>query len=306
MSLRARLLNGWLRRVEKPFLARCEDPKLLRNRFETTARLLFHPPRGTQMQWHVLEHGQRRIEVLDVVPRELESDGVILYLHGGGFVFGSPRVYAAMAAQIGKRLKARAVLPKYRLAPEAPFPAAFEDVRLAWDGLIGSGVQPGQIVIGGDSAGGALALGLLGQLVAEKMPLPAGVFCFSPLTDMTYSGESFAKNAEAEVLLAAERASHMAELYLAGHSHTDPRVSPLFADFQVAPPVWISVGDTEILYDDARRMAARLKEQGVAATLHEGRDLPHVWPMFHNTLPEARETLDALAACLRQRLAAPA
>ncbi|MFC6636503.1 alpha/beta hydrolase fold domain-containing protein [Sulfitobacter sp. JBTF-M27] len=305
MSLRARLLNIWLRRVEKPLMARASDPVQLRQRFERTARIIFHAPRGTQMQWYVIEHAQRRVEALEIVPPELNEDAVLLYIHGGGFVFGSPRTHAAMAAQLCKRLHARAVLPRYRLAPEAPFPAAFDDVRLAWDALCASGVRPDQIVIGGDSAGGALALSLLGQLISEKAPLPAGVFCFSPLTDLTYSGQSFQKNAEVEVLLAASRAADTSAQYLKGHSKTDPRVSPLWAKYDGAPPVWITVGDTEILYDDARRLAARLAEANVDVTLEERHDLPHVWPIFHNILPEARDTLDDLAIWIRRQLMSP-
>lgn len=306
MSLRARVLNQWLRRVEKPAMARATDPILMRDRFERHARLFFRAPRGTQRQWITLEQGQRRMDALDMVPAALNSDAVLLYLHGGGFVFGSPRTHAAMAAQLGHRLSARVVLPRYRLAPEAPFPAAFDDVRLAWDALCASGVPPGHIVIGGDSAGGALALSLLGQLVADRVALPAGVFCLSPLTDMSHSGESFRSNAGKEALLPASRAGDMGEMYLGGHPVDDPRVSPLNADFTGAPPVWITVGDTEILRDDARRMAARLQEAKVQAVLRERRDLPHVWPIFHNILPEARETLDELAQWIRQQLGSPA
>lgn len=306
MSLRARLLNHWLRQVEKPAMARADDPALMRDRFERHAKLFFRAPRGTTRQWIALEQGPHRIDALDVVPANLQDDTVLLYIHGGGFVFGSPRTHAAMAAQLGHRLQARVVLPRYRLAPEAPFPAAFDDVRLAWDALCASGVRPERIMIGGDSAGGALALSLLGQLVADRAALPAGVFCFSPLTDMSHSGESFRANARREALLPASRAGDMGQMYLGGHSVDDPRVSPLKADYVGAPPVWITVGDTEILHDDARRMAARLQEAGVHATLRERTDLPHVWPIFHNVLPEGRETLDEVAGWIRQQLGSPA
>ena len=303
MSLRARLLNGWLRRVERPAMARAAGPESLRKRFDLQARLFFHAPRGTQTRWRVLEHGSRNIKALEVLPRELSNDAVILYLHGGGFVFGSPRGYAAMLAQLARRLGVRAVLPRYRLAPEAPFPAAFDDARIAWEGLLRSGVPAKRIVIGGDSAGGALALSLLGQLIKDGADLPAGVFCFSPLTDVNFEGESFRSNALAEVVLPAERASSMAQMYLNGQNANDPQVSPLFANFEGSPPVWITVGDTEILRDDARRMVEVLDNAGVSTTFAEKRDLPHVWPLFHNILPEARRTLDDLAEWIRQELA---
>ncbi|MDG1168532.1 MAG: alpha/beta hydrolase fold domain-containing protein [Sulfitobacter sp.] len=264
--------------------------------------MFFHAPRGTQMQWQVLEHDGRRADVLEVVPEELSSTAVIFYIHGGGFIFGSPRTHAAMAAALGKRLAALVVMPRYRRAPEAPFPAAFDDVRVAFDGLCASGVPARQIVIGGDSAGGALALALLGQLLADQADLPGAVFCFSPLTDLSYSGDSFRHNSEVEAVLPADRAAQMAEMYLQGHAADDPRASPLFANFAGAPPVWITAGDTEILRDDARRMTALMQASKVAVTYIEQRDLPHAWPIFHNILPEARQTLDDLADWIRQQL----
>lgn len=297
--MQARLLNAWLRRVEKPRMARAKGPEDLRRSLEQQARLLFHAPRGTQMQWQVLETGAGRIEALDVVPRHLRSDGVVLYIHGGAFVFGSPRTHAALAAALAKRLGARVILPLYRLGPEAPFPAAPQDIRMAWDGLLAQGIAADQIVVGGDSAGGALALGLLAELIADNAACPLGTFCLSPLTDMTYSGDSFTTNAASEAILAAHRADELRTYYLGSALPDQPKASPLFADFNGAPSVWLTVGDTEILRDDSRRMAKRLEEQGVHVTFEERHDLPHVWPLFHNILPEARETLDQIAGWIK-------
>ncbi|GLT11817.1 hydrolase [Sulfitobacter porphyrae] len=302
MSLLRPVLNSYLRLVEKPRLARAEGPEQMRANLEMQARYFFHAPRGTQKQWQVLQAAGRQVEALEVVPRVLTSDSVILYIHGGGFVFGSPRTHAAMLGKIGQLTGMRAVLPRYRLAPEAPFPAAATDVRTAWDGLIASGVKPAQVIVGGDSAGGALALGLLAELAGAGAAQPAGVFCFSTLTDLTYSGASFLQNAQAEAVLVAERADEMCRMYLGNHPAEDPAVSPLFADFTGAAPVWLTVGDTEILRDDSRRMAARLREQGVDVCFTEVRDLPHVWPILHNILPEARASLRALAVWISQRL----
>ncbi|KIN75089.1 Acetyl-hydrolase [Sulfitobacter noctilucae] len=305
MSLRARLLNRWLRGVEKPMMARAKGADALRRRLELNARLLFHPPRGTQMQWQVMEQDQRRVEVLEVVPRQLSSDTVILYAHGGGFVFGSPRTHAAMLAQLCRRTGARAILPRYRRAPEAPYPAAIDDMWTAWGSLLRSGVEPGQIIIGGDSAGGALALSLLARLIHEKADLPAGVFCFSPLTDMTFSGDSLVENANKEAVLPATRAHEMTQMYLAGQAPDSPLISPLRGDFSDAPPVWITAGDTEILRDDARRMVSVLQAAGRRVQYAEKHDLPHVWPLFHNILPEARASLDELAGWITHELGSP-
>lgn len=280
-------------------MARASGPGALRRALDWNARLFFHAPRGTQMQWQVLEAGPHRVEALEVVPRNLHSDGVVLYIHGGGFVFGNPNTHAAMAAALAKRLGARVVLPRYRLAPEAPFPAAPIDIQTAWDGLLAQGITADRIIVGGDSAGGALALGLLAAVCAKGAALPAGTFGFSSLTDLSYSGDSFHTNADREAVLAASRADDLREMYLGQGDATRRDVSPLFADFQGASPVWLTVGDTEILRDDSRRMVSRLEEQGVHVTFKERHDLPHVWPIFHNILPEARETLDQVADWIR-------
>ncbi len=296
MSLLRPALNLWLRTFEKRRM-RTGTTATLRRALEMQARLFFHPPRGTKEQWR--SHGG--VPCLTLTPRSTLPGRVLFYVHGGGFVFGSPDTHSAMAANLAQRIGATAILPRYRRAPEAPFPAAPRDVRAAWDGMLADGINPAQVVLGGDSAGGALVFGLVASLCAERRALPGAVFAFSPLTDLTYSGDSFAANAEDDVLLVAERAAELAELYLQGEAAENPAVSPLFSDFQGAPPVWMTVGDTEILLDDSRRMVARLSRYGVPAELTIARDLPHVWPLMHNILPEARQTLAALSRWIRQR-----
>ncbi len=296
MSRRRVWLNAWLIRVEKPRLARAEDPERLRRNFEMQARLFFHAPRGTVTSWTLLD----TVDAMELRPRGCNEKHVLFYIHGGGFVFGSPKTHAAMAAQLAARIGARAVLPRYRLAPEYPFPAAPDDVMAAWKALLEQGIHPRDVVIGGDSAGGALALGLLSRLCAEGATMPGAVFGMSPLTDLEHKGDSFTTNAQVDVLLPPERAQDMDRLFLGDQSGSDARCSPLNGTFKGAPPVWLTVGDTEILRDDARRMAEVLRRDGVRTDLVEQHDLPHVWPLFHNILPEARDTLDALAAWIRQ------
>ncbi|MEX3313641.1 alpha/beta hydrolase [Sulfitobacter sp. PS-8MA] len=300
MSLRRHLLNRYLRWTEKPLLSR-GSPQLLRRVLELQARLFFRGPRDVRAVWRTLPKGPR---ALWLVPSNAGAR-VILYIHGGGFVFGSPQTHQAMLARLASRSAARAVLPTYARVPEARFPEALEDVRAAWEALRDSGIAAQNIVIGGDSAGGALAFNLLAELCQEGGALPAGVFGLSPLLDMTFSGASFRENAGRDVLLPTERASEMAQLYLNGRDARDPRASPLFADFSTAPPIWLCVSDSEILRDDSRRLAARLKATEVSVTLREEHDLPHVWPLFQNHLPEAQETLTALAAWIRTLPLAP-
>ncbi|GGL51517.1 alpha/beta hydrolase [Wenxinia marina] len=295
MSLALRLLNLWLARVEKPLLRRA-DPMRLRDSFERMGRTLFRPPRGTVCD-RVTLGGVRALRVTgpDVDP---EAAGRLLYLHGGAFVMGSARAYAGMAARLSAALGLPAIVPDYRLAPEHPFPAALQDAGKVWAAL-SADVGAGRIVLGGDSAGGNLALSLLGRLADEGLPGPAATFAFSPLTDFRparLSGAAGSRSANEAVdpMLPVSRLTEVRRLYLAGADPADPRASPVLGRYGGAGPVWLAAGTTEILLDDMREMAARLRADGVAVETHLVDAAPHVWTFFPG-LPESRETLAALA-----------
>lgn len=290
MSLVRRVLNAYLRLTEKPFLARVAEPDLLRQSFEKKAKLLFHPPGGSVFADATLAgvpvHHVRAQGV------DEEAGPLILFFHGGAYVFGSSRTHRAMLARLSAMSGLPAVLPDYRLAPENPFPAAVEDALAVYRAVMD---RPGGVILGGDSAGGGLALALLAEVLRAGLPAPRGLFGLSPLTDLSFSGQSVTMNEATDVVLPAARAEEAATMYLDGADPRDPRASPLFAAFDGAPPVWITAGDTEILLDDTRRMTGRLREQGVVVTEVIEHDLPHVWPIFQTTLPEGRATLQALA-----------
>ncbi len=296
MSLMRPVLNAYLRAVEKRRLATVSNVSDLRRSLNRSARLFFHSPRGTRMFDRHLAGGSR---FLEIQPKHRQGDLVIFYIHGGGFVFGSPRTHAAMLAQLAARSGARVMMPWYRLAPEAPYPAAIDDIETAYLDLIRSGVAGSDIIIGGDSAGGTLTFNLLGQILANGWSKPRAVFGFSPFVDFAREGASYRENAQCEAILPVKRAGEMVDMYLAAADPANPRISPLRAEYKGAPPVWITVGDTEILRDDVRRLNRCLCDQGVTVTFVQMHDLPHVWPIFHNVLPEARRTLDDLAAWIK-------
>jgi acetyl esterase/lipase len=296
VSVRLALLNLGLRLIERPHLARA-SPEDLRASFEFKAKWLFLPPRGTERKAITLGG----LSALSVSGPWSEENRVLLYFHGGGYVFGSPDTHSALVARLARKAGARAVMPRYRRAPEHPFPAAWEDAVAAWDNLLVSGIPPETIILGGDSAGGGLALSLLGTLVERGGSLPRAAFAFSPLTDLTFSGPSIIENAASEAMLPVERCLEMQSLYLAGHAPDDPRVSPLKAQYSPDVPVWLCVGDTEILRDDTTRLADKLKAQGVEAKMELGHKLPHVWPFFAPLLPDANRTLADLADWLRRQ-----
>ncbi|WP_323766978.1 alpha/beta hydrolase [Antarctobacter sp.] len=286
MSVMRVALNAWLRWTEKPHLARTQDAVRLRRTFEAKARFYFRAPWGAQFEPSTLNG----VPVLHV--NSSMSGPIILYVHGGAFIMGSPRTHRAMMARLSRDAGVPACLVKYRLAPEHTHPAALEDVLTCYRALMD---QPGGVILGGDSAGGALVLAALAEILRQDLPRPRGVFAFSPITDLTLSGDSVTRNAEADAILPAARAQETLTRYLNGADARDPTASPLFAEFIGSGPVWLCAGDTEILLDDTRRMADHLRAQGVEVTEIIAQDLPHVWPLFHNLLPEGRATLRDLA-----------
>lgn len=156
------------------------------------------------------------------------------------------------------------------------------------------------MVLGGDSAGGNLALGLLAALLAEGIR-PAGLYAFSPVTDLTFSGASIRENTAADPLLPAARRDDLVQFYLAGARSDDPRASPLLAAFPAPPPVFLQFSKTEILADDSRRIAEKLRAAGGAVTLDPWPDAPHVWVLFDGLVPEAREGLKRVASFVNAR-----
>ena len=295
MSVMKGLLNRYLRTFERPFLERVHGPDDVRKNFNFKARFLFHGPLGVRIKARTLG-GRPGLSIA----KDRTGPG-ILYFHGGAYVFGNPSTHSALVSTLAKKAGARAYLQDYGKAPENPFPAAIEDAEAAWLDLIEGGEDPKSMIIGGDSAGGGLALALLAVLIDKGHPLPAGVFAFSPLTDLTFSGASVQENRQIDVVLPANRVQEMAQLFLGDAPRDDPRASPLFADFFGAPPVYLMVGDTEILRDDTLRLRDRLLQQSVDVSVDVMEDVPHVWPIFHNTLSEARQTLDRLAVWIKQQ-----
>jgi len=216
-------------------------------------------------------------------------------LHGGGYIAGSPRTHAKMLARLSRLTGLEVIAPWYRLAPEHPFPAAFNDAHAAFEALLARGYSASDIILGGDSAGGGLALALLGAICAEGNP-PRGLFAFSPLTDTRSLSPSFSENEHRDPLLPASQKELIADMYLAGHSPLDPRCSPILASFSTPPPpVFLQYSESEILRDDSRRMAEHLRQAGGYVPLDEWRDPPHVWVLFDGLVPEARIALNNVA-----------
>jgi acetyl esterase/lipase len=191
----------------------------------------------------------------------------------------------------------------YRLAPEHPHPAAVEDAVAAVRFAYAAGLAPSRVAVGGDSAGGGLALATLLGLRDERAPLPAAGVCISPWTDLSGSGDSLRANAELDPMVDEDDLRLMASAYLAGRDARAPLASPLFADLRGLPPLLVQVGTAEVLLDDATRLAERARDAGVDVQLEVWEDMIHVWHAFADVLPEGAQAVEGIADFLEKRLA---
>jgi epsilon-lactone hydrolase len=288
MSLRLRALTFVMRLLVRPLLARAVQPVKLRRSYDLVARLFLAPP----FLLHQVEAGLPALHWVRAGP--IHPARIILYLHGGGYVAGNPAGYAAMLGRLSQLTGLHVAAPVYRLAPEHPAPAAFDDAVLAHAGLIARGYAPGDIVLGGDSAGGGLALALLAHLCAHKLH-PAGLFAMSAWTDLSLTGASLQSNAAADPILPVAQMPTLVAMVRGDLAPDDPRLSPLFATFNAPPPVFLQVGTTEILLDDTRRMADVLRGAGGQVEVSELPGVPHVLHLADGYLPEARAALQQIA-----------
>jgi monoterpene epsilon-lactone hydrolase len=229
------------------------------------------------------------------------DSGVLFYLHGGAFALGSIDISREWVARLARATHTRALSIGYRLAPEHPYPAALDDATAAYLWLLKQGVEPSQIFLAGESAGGGLALSMLVRLRDAGHPLPAGAVCISPWADLALTGDSIQDKAQADPILAPSDLDTYAGYYAGKFERTEPLLSPLYADLQGLPPLLIQVGKDEILLDDAVRCAGKARQAGVDVTLETWEGMFHVFHMLP-FLPETKRALESIAAFVSQRL----
>jgi acetyl esterase/lipase len=224
-----------------------------------------------------------------------ESERVILYFHGGVYVIGSATTSVPLVADLVRRTGVSAITLDYRLAPEHPYPAAVEDARAAYEGLLAQGTDPGRIVLAGDSAGGGLAVAALLAAREAGLPMPSCAFLMSPYADLTLSGDTLTERQPLDPIMTLAGLRVRAPEYVAGADATDSLISPIFGDLSGLPPLLIQVGSHEILLSDALRLAARAATSDVAVTLDVTPGVPHVFQGYAALLDEADAALDRAA-----------
>ena len=297
-SLRSRILHQTLHRVTNAINFRFSIQEQ-RTRLDGLARRGIRTPKNVTVS--TTRAGGVHAEWID--PVGFTTNKVILYLHGGGYCICSLDTHRGLAARLALASCARVLIIDYRLAPENPFPAALEDALAAYRWALAQGIPSKQIAIGGDSAGGGLALATAISLREEGQNLPAALFLLSPWTDLTFSGESHRTRKLIDPIFSGESSSlNFGPAYLGVHDPSNPLVSPLFADLHDLPPTLIHVGSDEILLDDSTRLEERLRAAGVDARLEIWEGMWHVFQIFAPYVPEAQQAIREIGNFISEQI----
>jgi acetyl esterase/lipase len=242
------------------------------------------------------------VACIEVTVEGNEPKGALLYFHGGVYVIGSAATSIPLVSDLVRRSGQRAITVDYRLGPENPYPAALDDARAAYEGLLAAGYHPEQIVLAGDSAGGGLAVATLLSIREAGLAQPAGALLMSPYADLTLSGETLSLNEPRDVILTPPGLRARVADYVGEANPSDPHISPVFADLHGLPPLLIQVGSHEILLSDALRLASRAAIDDVPVTLDVTPGVPHVFQSFAAVVDEAGAALDRAAAFVTAQL----
>jgi monoterpene epsilon-lactone hydrolase len=298
ISWQARLLNLLLRFSMKRH-ARCPlNLALLRTDTLDPPRAALRVP--ADMRIDAIHEDGLSFDLADrTTPREAPLRVLVLYLHGGGYLFGSPRTHRQPLLAMARAFRAPAYGLDYRLAPEHPFPAAYDDALQAYQWLLGKHPDAA-IVLAGDSAGAGLAIATALGIRDAGLPPPLAIVGFSPYADLAVTGASVESNGRSCAMFKADAVREAAALYLAGADPRDQRASPLYGDLTGLPPMLLFVSRHELLRDDTLRLADRAVAAGVKVELVVRDKLPHVWPVFMPGLPEARDAFATVAAFARR------
>jgi acetyl esterase/lipase len=297
LSIAGRVLGAATSATLHPLLRRGNAAPATRRVLEALGWIIGQTPRSVDV--HRVHMGGVPVHL--AAPRGGRPTGSIIYLHGGAYVSGSPRSYRRLVSHLAAVTRCAVYAVDYRLAPEHRFPAALDDTLAVYRALL-SEQDPERIVLAGDSAGGGLALATAITLRERTLPLPAGVVCIAPWVDLTCSGDSMRARAHRERMMSPAGLAADARRYAGPPDLRDPLVSPLFAVLRGLPPIFIQVGDDEVLLDDSTRLAAAARTAGVAVQLTVWPRLWHVWHLYAGLVPEADAALADIAAFIRARV----
>ncbi len=295
MSLRASFVSFVLRRTIKKQMATFDDPAEVRDQANR--------PSGK-----VPAEVVRDVVDANGVTAEwvswpgCERDKVLLYFHGGGYVFGGPDSHRNIAWRLSREVGVRVLVVDYRLAPENVFPAAVEDATASYRWLLDQGIEAERIAVAGDSAGGGLAVSLMVNLKNLGLPLPKVAALLSPWVDLAMTGESAERNAEADAMISPAAITKFATAYLGESDPKAPLASPIYADLAGLPPTYVVVGSTEVLLSDSETLVEKIKSAGGQADIKIWPKMPHVFPILAGTIPEAGKAIEDIGEFVRGEL----
>jgi acetyl esterase/lipase len=238
-----------------------------------------------------------------LVPEGCDDAPILYYLHGGAYLMGSPSTHRQMLSYIARESGVRALLPDYALAPENPYPAGLQDCLAVYRGLLAAGANARHILIGGDSAGGGMAMATLLSLREAGDTMPIAAVLMSPWLDFTASGESMETRKKVEPWFRPEDMMEIARMYSPEGDLADPLLSPVFADAAELPATLIQVGDHEILLSDSTRLSDNISAAGGKVTLQVWPEMWHVFQFFIRMMPESKRAIDDIAKFIRDTLA---
>jgi monoterpene epsilon-lactone hydrolase len=233
-------------------------------------------------------------------PRGIEPVGTILYLHGGGYVGTSPRMYAAFTAWLCRHTGCEVFVADYRLAPEFPFPAGLEDAVLVLEAMLRDGVDPARCFLAGDSGGGGLASTMVYVMEKTRHRPLAGVLLFSPEVDLRLDEPSLTENAGKDIL----PWNIPTAAYLHGRDPGDASVSAVDQEVDSWPPVLVAYGADEMFRDPIREFVAHLEAAGVETVVLEEPGMFHVFPILMPWAEASRRVFRAVAEFVADRLSA--
>lgn len=290
-SLQARIAEVFLRKVSYSLL----NPKVPIPVQRQLVNLLRFAPTPRSVSCKPWKQGREGSEVH--TPKYLSSpDRAVLYFHGGGFTICSPATHRALISRLAQESGLKTFASSYRLAPEHQYPAPLEDGQAAFEALIAQGYKPANIVIGGDSAGACLTLGLVQRLRESGKPLPGGLVLISPAGDMSFTQLPLPNN---DAVLPSAWVRHIRWDYLSEEQWSDPQASPALADFTGFPPVLMQSSSVELLANDAKRLAQAMQRDGVQLQWQEEHGLWHDFQTQAGLVPEADAAISRLGQFIR-------
>ncbi len=287
-SLAAKLYQLWL--TQPP------EDELITNQYGW--ELLTDEPGGVDYA----ETDAGGVPAMWAVPKASAEDRVLVCVHGGGFVAGSMYTHRKLYAHLAKGIGARALIVGYRLLPEGVHPIPVDDVLAAYRWLLDQGITADHIAFTGDSAGGGLSITAQLRAREEGLPLPAATMLMSPWVDMEVTGETMVSNGGKDALFNQAWIKQLADGYLSGTDPRDPLATPLYGDLRGLGPIYIQVGDQELLLDESRQLAALAEKAGVEVRLDVFPDQQHSFQMMAGRAPEADEAIRRLAEWARPNL----